>query len=501
VSGKGNSSVQRRGAKVAVFVLALAAALLSVWQLERARAGTTITPVAVGTTPATLYRMGDDPAPLVVVAHGFAGSTQLMQAFSLTLARAGYAVLAFDFEGHGRNPVPMSGDPTRIDGTTRLLVEETQRVIDAGLALPGMDGRVALLGHSMASDVVVRTGIADPRVGAVVAVSMFSQAVTPTEPERLLAITGAWEGFLRTAALDAARLVDAAAEEDETVMSGPTLRRAAVAPHVEHVGVLYSETSLREAQAWLDAAFGRDATLAPARIGPWIALLMASLVALAWPLAALLPDRHPPAHPVSLRAYALALALPAIAAPLIATQVQIRLLPVLVADYLALHLALQGFLQIGLLYRAGVRFGPLRPVALAALLLWGLGVFGVALDRYGANFWPIPERLAIIAALALGTIPYMAADALATLATGASLLRRLAARAALLGSLALAVALDFERLFFLAIIFPVILLFFLVYGSMGRWVGVRTGATPVGLALGLILAWSLGVSFPMFAPG
>ncbi len=95
----------------------------------------------------------------------------------------------------------------------------------------------------------------------------------------------------------------------------------------------------------------------------------------------------------------------------------------------------------------------------------------------------------------------MAADALATLATGASPLRRLAARAALLGSLALAVALDFERLFFLAIIFPVILLFFLVFGSMGRWVGTRAGATPVGLALGIILAWSLGVSFPMFAPG
>jgi hypothetical protein len=228
---------------------------------------------------------------------------------------------------------------------------------------------------------------------------------------------------------------------------------------------------------------------------------MASIVALAWPLAALLPDRRPLPHPVSLRAYALALAIPAIAAPLIATQVEVRLLPVLVADYLALHLALQGVLQIALLHRAGVRFGPLRPLALAALLFWGLGVFGVALDRYGANFWPIPERLLIIAALALGTIPYMAADALATLATGASLLRRLAARAALLGSLALAVALDFERLFFLAIIFPVILLFFLVYGSMGRWVGARAGATPVGLALGLILAWSLGVSFPMFAPG
>jgi hypothetical protein len=497
-----SGQVRMVGAKLVVFVLALAAALLSVWNLERARHGITITPVAVGTTPATLYRQGETAAPLVVVAHGFAGSTQLMQAFSLTLARAGYIVLAFDFEGHGRNPVPMSGDVTQIDGTTRLLIDETRRVIDAGLQAPGADGRVALLGHSMASDVVVRTAIEDPRVDAVVGVSMFSQAVTPTEPRRLLALSGAWEGFLRQAALDAARLVDPAASEGETVSNGATIRRAAVAPGVEHVGVLYARISLIEAQSWLDAAFDREPPPpAPARVGPWLALLMASLVALAWPLAALLPERHPAPHPIGWRAFGLALVLPAIVAPLIATQVDIRVLPVLVADYLALHLALQGLLQIALLYRAGIRFGPLRPVALAALLVWGLGVFGVALDRYGANFWPIPERLAIIAALALGTIPYMAADALATLGTRASLLRRLAARGALLGSLALAVALDFERLFFLAIIFPVILLFFLVFGSMGRWVGTHAGATPVGIALGLILAWSLGVSFPMFAPG
>jgi hypothetical protein len=488
--------------RAAVLVVAGILAALSVWQLERPRAGLEIAEMPVGTTPAIVYRLPGAEGPLVVVAHGFAGSRQLMQAFSLTLARAGYLVVAFDFEGHGRNPRPMSGDVTQVEGTTQLLIDETRRVIDAGLALPGADGRVALVGHSMASDVVVRTAVADPRVGAVVGVSMFSEAVTAEAPQRLLAVSGAWEGFLRLAALDAARLVDPAAEEGVTVQAGDVLRLAAVAPHVEHVGVLYSRTALEETRDWLDAAFGREASAAPAaRIGPWLALLLASLVALAWPLAALLRSAPPAPMAVSARAYAAALVLPALAAPLIATQVQVTLLPVLVADYLALHLALQGLGQIALLHLAGVRLSPLRPVAAAALVLWGLGAFGLALDRYGANFTPIPERAAIIAALALGAVPYMAADALATLATRASLLRRLAARGALLGSLALAVALDFERLFFLFIILPVIVLFFVVFGTMGRWVGLRAGATPVGIALGLVLAWSLGVSFPMFAPG
>ena len=37
---------------------------------------------------------------------------------------------------------------------------------------------------------------------------------------------------------------------------------------------------------------------------------------------------------------------------------------------------------------------------------------------------------------------------------------------------------------------------------MGAWVGKRTGSVmAMGLGLGLILGWALGVTFPMFDPG
>ncbi|MEM6935323.1 MAG: alpha/beta hydrolase, partial [Pseudomonadota bacterium] len=83
---------------------ALLAVLLAGYQLEGARTGLTITDMRVGSTPATRYQLPEQRGPLVVVAHGFAGSRQLMHPFSLNLARSGYIVLAFDFEGHGRNP-------------------------------------------------------------------------------------------------------------------------------------------------------------------------------------------------------------------------------------------------------------------------------------------------------------------------------------------------------------------------------------------------------------
>ena len=136
-----------------------------VWMLERERSELSIEQYQVGETPVTVYRAaGGGPAPAIVIAHGFAGSRQLMEAYALTLARAGYVAVSLDFEGHGQNPTPMSGDVTRVDGTTKLLMAEIGRVIDFALALPGVDKRIGLLGHSMASDIVVRQALVDAQL-------------------------------------------------------------------------------------------------------------------------------------------------------------------------------------------------------------------------------------------------------------------------------------------------------------------------------------------------
>ncbi len=492
-----------------VLVLALGLAGLCLWRLGADEAGLSIEPLAVGTTPATVYRQAGEtgPAPVVVIAHGFAGSRQLMNAWALTLARAGYIAVSFDFEGHGKNPVPMSGDVTKVEGTTRLLMDEVGRVTDAALALPGADGRVALLGHSMASDVVVRQAVRDPRVQAVVAVSMFSEAVTAEAPGNLLVIAGEWEGFLSEEALRALRLADPSAGLGQTLgdPAQGTARRAVLAPKVEHVSVLWSATALGEAQGWLDAAFGRPSGGPVAVRGGWIALLIAATVATAWPLAGLLrrfrADAPPPRLP--LRAFLVALGVPALGTPLVLRLFDTSFLPVLVADYLALHFALFGLASLALLalFR-GLRGGG-AGIALALAVPvagWAVLVFGGMLETYVASFWPTPGRLVIIAAIAAGAVPFMLADAALTEGGRAPLWRVLAVRGLALGSLGLAVALDFERLFFLVIILPVILLYFLLFGTVAGWVGRATWRpAAAGVALGFFLAWALGVTFPLFA--
>lgn len=489
----------------AVAVLAVLSIALSVWRLEAGRAGVEAVALAVpGGPPATLHaRPGAGPAPVVVIAHGFAGSRQIMEPFALALAEAGYLAVSFDFAGHGRNPVPMSGDVTAVEGTTRLLMAEGLRVAEAALALAQADGRLAWLGHSMASDIVVRLAIEEPRTGAVVAVSMFSPAVTAAEPANLLVVAGEWEGPLVAEGLRALRLADPDAALGQTVgdPAQGTGRRAVAAPAVEHVGVLWSVTAIREARDWLNAAFGRTEAPPVAPRGGWTALLLVAVVALAWPLAGLLPRGLAPAA-LPARLFWPALLVAALAVPVLIWPVQTRLLPVLVADYLALHLLVMGALALAILGRGGAlrgvftARGALAGLALAAFLIAG---FGAALDRYAANFWPHAGRAAIIAALAAGAVAWMLADAVLTQAGRAGWGRVLAVRGALILSLALAVALQFERLFFLIIILPVILLFFLLFGLVAGWAGRRTGAPLAGgLGLGLMLAWALGATFPLF---
>lgn len=491
-----------------IALLAMIVIALSVWQLEADRRGLSITALPVaGGTPATLYLRPDTgPAPVVVIAHGFAGSRQLMEPFALTLAQAGYLVASFDFEGHGRNPRPMSGDVASLEGTTRLLMQETARVARAALAHPRADGRLVYLGHSMASDIIVRQALEAPEADAVVAISMFSEAVNADSPRNLLVIAGEWEAMLAAEALRAVRLADSSAALGQTVgdPAQGTGRRAVIAPKVEHVGVLYSATALHAARDWLDASFGRESAGPVAARGGWIVALLVGIVALGWPLARALPAaRLAPPPPLGAGRFLLAALLPALFVPLVLAPFEIRVLPVLVADYLALHLGLYGVVTLAFLGRWGQLRGQFSGAVLwigALVALFGIGVLGGALDRYVASFLPHAGRVAVIAGLALGAVPFLLGDAILSAGGRAPLWRVLVLRMGFLASLGLAVALNFEALFFLLIILPVIVLFFLLFGTMAGWVGRRTGLPAAGgLGLGLVLAWALGVTFPMFA--
>jgi dienelactone hydrolase len=502
-------------------LVALAAIVIAVLQLRAAERGVAIERLWLQHTPVTVFRTPAAGAPVVLIAHGFAGSQQLMQPLGLSLARNGFIAVTFDFPGHGRHAAPLPGGLADAQARRQTLLESLAGVAEFARRLPGSDGRLALLGHSMASDIVVRHAQTQASVAATIAVSLFAPSITADtprdRPRNLLVITGALEPQLL--AREALRVTAPEAVADTTYgrFDAGTARRATRSPGVEHIGVLYSAHTQAEALAWLDAAFGRPPAAQPFidHRARWLLLLLGGVLLLAWPLAKGLPrvvDASPAASPRrrwwGWRGQVVLTLAPALLTPLLLWPLPARLLPILLADYLLAHFALYGLLTWLLLRRAGGGTLPALPsgrgAALAMALLvacaYALPAFGWPIDRWLFNLWPTAQRLPLIALLLAGTLPYFVADQLATRDGRAPRGAHVAAKAAFVLSLLLAIALNPPRLFFLAILVPALLLLFVVYGLLGLWLGRRTRHPLVpAAALALAFAWFIAVVFPLTA--
>jgi hypothetical protein len=198
-----------------------------------------------------------------------------------------------------------------------------------------------------------------------------------------------------------------------------------------------------------------------------------------------------------------------LATPLILRVMPTHFLPVLVADYLALHFLAYGAIVLGFLLwqrrrGAGAKAGDVSPgaflVAVLCVIAYGLVALVWPLDSFVTSFLPVGTRPLLVGVLLAGTLFYFLSDEWLTRGERAARGAYAASKLAFLASLAIAVALDLERLFFLIIIVPVIALFFIVYGLLSRWVYRATGNPLIaGLASAFAFAWAIGVTFPLIA--
>ncbi|MEO8039611.1 MAG: alpha/beta fold hydrolase [Betaproteobacteria bacterium] len=492
------------------------AIVLALWRLEGATTGIEIVRDRVGTIPVTVFRPASaERAPVIVIAHGFAGSQQLMQPFAISLARNGYVAVTFDFPGHGRNPTPLAGGLADYAVAGQALTAALDAVVEHARSLPGTDGRLALLGHSMASETVVRYAIDHPEVSATVGVSLYSHEVTAERPRNLLVIIGALEPsmFSDEGRRIAGMAAGGVAEPGVTYgsIANGTARRFAFAAGVEHIGVLYSRDSINEVISWMNQVFSRQSEGFVGTRGRWLALLFLGIVALAHPLSQRLPvvARLPFGDGFTWRELLPVAIAPAVLTPLILWQLPTHFLPLLLGDYLACHFGLYGLLTFaGLWLTSRRRTRPYAPIervssdalALAVLAVTAFSVLAIALplDRYVSAFLPGATRLPLFAAMLVGTIPYFLADARLTRGLEAPRGAYALTKILFLLSLAIAIALNPGKLFFLVIIVPAILAFFVIYGLIAHWAWRRTNhPLPGAIANAVAFAWAIAVTFPV----
>jgi pimeloyl-ACP methyl ester carboxylesterase len=170
----------------------------------------------------------------------------MMRQIALDIANAGSNAVLFDFIGHGSNSDQLVNNPTELSGTTQQLVDQLIRVIDFLETEYGSDIKLYLIGHSMASDIVIRAS-EYKNISSIAAISPYSTKVTKNFPNDLLLISGQFEKHLRSHSLKFTQLLDPSANENIEYSNGPNRRKASYTENTGHVSVIYSpKTSIRD---------------------------------------------------------------------------------------------------------------------------------------------------------------------------------------------------------------------------------------------------------------
>ncbi|MGI0489497.1 alpha/beta fold hydrolase [Pantanalinema rosaneae CENA516] len=442
---------------------------------------------------------GTSEIPGVLVAHGFAGSKQLMLGYGHVLAHAGYAVMLWDFDGHGANG-------------TRLQRYELQQNLDVALQAlleqPQVDpGRLALLGHSMGSGIVMTAGIRHPnRFAATVAVSPTGANVTPQSPRNLQLQAGSGEGRFVG---NAERLLAQAGGENTNLAAGQG-RELVVIPGVEHITILFSDGSHQAALRWLNATFGRtndsqyrDLTSQRYRDRRmvWYGLhLLGWLVGLA-AIAPLLT--HPPLIATKIAPIRRWVGL--IAAPLAATAGLVLLNQwfdlqnlggVQVGGAVGVWFLIAGLTWLGVLAR--LPRPTLRAVGLGVTLFAILWIaFGALAQIIWLQWWLIPIRLRVWLPVAIACFPWFLAAGIVqeNIGVGKRILWWLGQSVVLIGGFVL--TLNFlPQLGFMFLLLP---LFPPLMGILSLVAGLLNRAWVYAIGSTLFFGWLLAAGFPLSA--
>lgn len=239
-------------ARTRIFLLlGISLILLSIWQINSPKRDIQVSQTEIDGVPTTIYlplMESDDNPPIVLVAHGFAASQNIMSSIALTLSHAGFSVITWDFNGHGSNANSFASEDfsnTLIDNAMTVLSFAS----DQGLI---NDSNYAILGHSMGSGVALTFGQNNPETEATIAISPVRQTVTPELPKNLLLLAGSREGnFVR----NAEALLNQAGGAGGDPKQG-NARKLQIIPNVEHISILFSKAAYDETQAWLETTFG-----------------------------------------------------------------------------------------------------------------------------------------------------------------------------------------------------------------------------------------------------
>ena len=259
-----------------------------------------------GVIPVPVIEMspaGGETPLVAIVAHGFAGSKDLMTGFGDELARAGITTYLFDFPGHGESPVPLadntfSGRAAQDNITTVGEVVTYARTHNSVTRHPN----IILLGHSMGSAAVGDYSMAHPDgdiVSTILVSPVGQEQPTLTQPKNLLMLAG--QNDIPFTIVNSTRMLQLGCGLSQppalpAACGNPadgTGRRAAILAGLNHITILNAGSTYDEVLNWLHRAYPDQVDTGHMQSNIrlfWLLLGIAGIILAVFPLSSLALD-------------------------------------------------------------------------------------------------------------------------------------------------------------------------------------------------------------------
>jgi pimeloyl-ACP methyl ester carboxylesterase len=277
----------------AVMMILLIAGLMlgavSFWKLNAYREGVIVDSFVVSaeqpTSVVAILPENVDRAPVVLLVHMYSGSKEMMQGIAFALAKLGIACYLLDLPGHGVSP-------TRFEfGQMESRLATIRAVYDYLLEEKVLDGRVAVVGHSMGGALTGQLAVTETEIDGAVSISGVSfPGISENRPKNYLILAGEYDppGIAKWAR-QAFREVGGEELSQVDTLRGSfrdrSARKLVVVPHTDHVMMVFHPTVIREIENWLARVFALETPTSGYEMrGWWLLLAHVALVMLFFPL-------------------------------------------------------------------------------------------------------------------------------------------------------------------------------------------------------------------------
>ena len=426
-----------------------------------------------------------------IICHGYAGSKEMMRQIAFDIANAGSNAVLFDFIGHGSNSDQLVNNPTELSGTTQQLVDQLIRVIDFLETEYGSDIKLYLIGHSMASDIVIRAS-EYKNISSIAALSPYSTKVTKNFPNDLLLISGQFEKHLRSHSLKFTQLLDPSANENIEYFNGPNRRKASYTENTGHVSVIYSPKTSIEIIDWFKLNYYARPFWATHIMWTLISL---TLITFGLSRLSISKQTYEERDSIS-KAKSVFISLSSLTIACLSSFVQFEPFSIFGFGSIATYFGLNGIIILCLSNKIREDFGKFYFIPFMKLVLTFL-FLAILINHFVGSFFLTHQRVfAFLTILAPVTIFCMATEKLISMSTRTvSVFVRIAP---ILGfTILLTLHPGQYGVMFTTV--PIYIFYYIVFGFIGKCQRSITGPSSVGAAHGVFLAFAFAATNPIFS--